>query len=473
MFTTGRQLCNTRTKPTRRTPSFDLRSAARRVGFPRPHHTTPPSARTLPTPPPPVDSPTLFIDEFGPLPVRRPAAVAEVGALVTEAVRSNQGLYPVGGRTKLDIGLPPVKQGFALDTTALNRVIDYPARDMTITAQAGVTLAEVQAMLAKEGQWLPIDVPHPEKATLGGSIALNVSGPRRLGYGTLRDYVIGISFVTDDGAEVKAGGRVVKNVAGYDLMKLQIGAVGTLGVVTQVTLKVKPRPEASAVVTLGCGANDLPAVLDLLHASPARPVVVELLNTSAWRATGANATPPAEWVLVVAFEEKAVTVGWQLDTLLAELKAAPVSVLSQDRGDGPAKAIDEMIAAAVGRLSDGLHTRFWFKASVPPSRTAAFCVAAAGRHADLQLYTEAMNGIVHGHVAPGLTLEEAVGMTAELARLAAEGGGSLSVRRCPPSWKTELPVWGEPRGDRNLMRHLKRTLDPNTVFNPGRLFGDI
>src|SRR5207249_9434965 len=138
--------------------------------------------------------------------------------------------------------------------------------------------------LAAETQWLPVDVPQPERAPLGGAAALNLSGPRRVGYGTLRDYVIGISFVTDEAVEVKAGGRVVKNVAGYDLMKLQIGAVGTLGVITQLTLKVKPKPESSVLVTLGCETAALAGVLDRLHASKSRPCAVELLNAAAWRA---------------------------------------------------------------------------------------------------------------------------------------------------------------------------------------------
>ena len=170
---------------------------------------------------------SILIDDFGPLPVRRPTSVAELCGLVKEAAAGGQGVYPVGGRTTLDVGLPPIKPGIALDTTALNQVIDYPARDMTITVQAGITMAKLQETLAAEGQWLPVDVPNPDQATIGGAVALNKSGPRRYGYGTLRDYVIGISFVTDEGNEVKAGGRVVKNVAGYDLMKLQVGAVGT------------------------------------------------------------------------------------------------------------------------------------------------------------------------------------------------------------------------------------------------------
>lgn len=223
-----------------------------------------------------MDSAPLTIDDTA-LPVRRPATVAELQSVV----RESPALYPVGGRTTLDVGFPPTKPGVAVDLTALSAVVDYPARDMTITVQAGITVAALQAELAKEGQWLPVDVANPERATIGGAVALNKSGPRRFGFGTLRDYVIGISFVADDGSDVKAGGRVVKNVAGYDLMKVQVGAVGSLGVLTQVTLKVKPKPEASAALAFGVTTGELAAVLDQLHASKSRPVAVEVLNRAA------------------------------------------------------------------------------------------------------------------------------------------------------------------------------------------------
>src|SRR5207302_5553522 len=120
---------------------------------------------------------------------------------------------------------------------------DYPARDMTITVQAGITLAQLQTILAGEKQRLPVDVPRADRATLGGTLATNPSGPRRYGFGTWRDYVIGISVINDEGHEVKAGGRVVKNVAGYDRCKLYISSIGTLGTIRQVARKLKPRPE--------------------------------------------------------------------------------------------------------------------------------------------------------------------------------------------------------------------------------------
>jgi len=400
---------------------------------------------------------SILIDDFGPLPVHRPATVADLCRLVKNAAATGQGVYPVGGRTMLDIGLPPIKPGIALNTTALNQVIDYPARDMTITVQAGITMARLQETLAAEGQWLPVDVPDPEHATLGGAIALNISGPRRFGYGTLRDYVIGISFVTDDGDEVKAGGRVVKNVAGYDLMKLQVGAVGTLGVITQLTLKVKPKPTESLLVTFHCETADLGRILDLLHASRSRPCAVELLNRAAWQAGGINPLDyPSEWVLAVGLEEKEATIDWQLATLVAELNSASV---------GNHAEISGLSATRVWRVLTDLQARpesklIW-KANVLPSKAAELAHALSRKESDL-IHAEGLNGIIWVHSAEGSRFEPPP-----------IAGANFTVRRCPTAWKKDLPVWGRPTNDRDLMRRVKQTLDPRNVFNPGRLFGDL
>jgi len=402
-----------------------------------------PRSRPLPAPRPVVDSP-LVIDDCS-FPVRRPASVAEVGDLVRAAAAAGEGVYPVGGRTALDLGLPPAKPGVALDTTALDAVVDYPARDMTITVQAGVTVGKLRAALAAEGQWLPVDVA--DRSTIGGAVARNQSGPRRLGYGTLRDYVIGIQFVADDGGAVNAGGRVVKNVAGYDLMKLQTGALGTLGVLTQMTLKVRPKPEAAAAVRLGCEGRHLAAVLDLLHASKSRPVVVHVSRAG----TDVGRAP---WWVTVVFEEKAATVPWQTSTLLAELAAAPV-ISPEVRTD-----------AAAGWLPDGPAARFEWTAGVRPSRTAAFCVAASGLSAAVSVRAEGLCGVVLG--AADVDEPAAAAMLKDLTTLA--GDGSVVVRRCPPAWKRSLPVWGRPPADLAVMREVKRALDPADVFNPGRLF---
>ena len=180
---------------------------------------------------------TCLLDGFGPVPLVRPGCAVDVGDLIRQASASDSAIYPVGGQTKIGLGYPPTKPGQAVDLRGLAQVIDFPARDMTITVQAGITIAVLRETLAREKLRLPIDVPQPDRATLGGILACNTSGPRRFGYGTLRDYVIGITALNDEGREFKAGGRVVKNVAGYDLCKLLVGSLGTLGIITQVTLK--------------------------------------------------------------------------------------------------------------------------------------------------------------------------------------------------------------------------------------------
>lgn len=389
---------------------------------------------------------TLSIDGSPALRVVRPASAAEVGEVVRAAAAAGEGIYPVGGRTSLDVGFPPTKPGVALDTTALDRIIDYPVRDMTITVEAGITVGKLRAALAAEGQWLPVDVPLSDRATLGGAVALNLSGPRRYGYGTLRDYVIGIGFVADDGSEVNAGGRVVKNVAGYDLMKLHIGAAGTLGVVTRLTLKVRPKPEACAAIRVGCEGTKLAAVLDALHASKSRPVAVHVSRAG----TDIGRAP---WWTTVVFEEKAATVPWQVATLQSELAAAPVIGVQVLDADVP-QLVRDATDASAGWLPDGSACRFVWKAGVRPSRTADFCLAAAGLGADVSIRAEGLNGIVYG-------MSNTTPPGDALTTLA--GDGSVVARRGPP-------LASRPTPDAELMRQVKRALDPRDVFNPGRLF---
>jgi glycolate oxidase FAD binding subunit len=401
----------------------------------------------------------LLIDGFGPLPVRRPQSVAEVCELVREARANKQAVYPAGGRTTLDLGNVPSKPGIAIDTRSLNAVIEHAARDMTITVQSGITLTELAKVLAAENQWLPIDVPQPETATLGGAIAANISGPRRLGHGTFRDYILGISFVTDDGVEVKGGGRVVKNVAGYDLMKLHTGALGTLGVITQVTLKVKPKPEVSKGISFILNTAAVGPTLDRLHASESRPILMEVANgiRQGDNDQQANGDP---WVIFCWFEEKAATVKWQLETLSKELVGAPVraQVILHD----PEKPLTMLTA-----LQRSRPEFVTLKANTTPSNVATVLNAAYATPGAI-IHAHAGSGIVYVSLPTELGVERISSAVAELSKLTS-ANGNVTVRRCPPEWKKVLPVWGKDRGDRELMRAIKRTLDPDDVFNPGRL----
>jgi glycolate oxidase FAD binding subunit len=408
---------------------------------------------------------SISIDDFGPLSVERPKSVAECGEIIRRIGVENRAIYPVGGGTMLGFGLTPTKQGIAVDLRDLNQMIDYPARDMTITVQAGITVERLQEVLKSEGQQLPVDVPLPERATLGGAIATNVSGPRRLGYGTLRDYVIGISVLNDRGEEVKGGGRVVKNVAGYDFMKLYTSSLGTLGIITQITLKVKPLPEAASVVTLPCTSDNLVEVLRRIANSATRPTMVSVANASAAALVGSNS--PA-YSVAVGYEEKAATVAWQVSKLNTELPAELTSRASEFQGDLAGKLVRQWTGFPLA-AQRGLT----FKANLLPAATAEFLIRADRLAPRPALLAHAANGIVFGHLPEETTLDQAKAIIVELTQHAVMQKGNVVITRCPAAWKAVLPVWGMSTPDRVLMRAVKNKLDPSDVFNPGRFVDGI
>jgi glycolate oxidase FAD binding subunit len=414
---------------------------------------------------------TCLIDGFGPLPVLEPTQVAEISEIVRAAICQDQAVYPVGGRTTLAYGLSPAKPGVIVETQRLNGVIDYPARDMTITVQAGITLGQLDAVLSKENQRLPIDVPQADRATVGGALAVNASGPRRYGFGTLRDYVLGITVVNDEGKEVKAGGRVVKNVAGYDLCKLHVGALGTLGIITQVTLKLRPRPEHQALIAIAVPAKAIESLLMRLHESRIHPVCVELLNDQAIRCLNRKLEKPlpeVEWVVLVGFEDNRAAVEWQVQQLRKELLEAGCQ--STDTRSGLEA---ENLWQALVELSAGQEADLVFKANLLPHACATFCQQAVALPTRWLIQAHAGNGIVIGQTDDKLTLDEAVATVSTLQTAATQAQGNVVILRCPSSWKTVLPIWGVPREDAWLMRAVKEKLDPRQIFNPGRFLAGL
>ncbi|MFQ3593008.1 MAG: FAD-binding oxidoreductase [Gemmataceae bacterium] len=400
-------------------------------------------------------SEVITIDELT-VPVQRPADVAALG----ELVRSAPAVYPIGGGTRLSVGWSPKRPGVAIDLRSLDQVVDYPARDLTITVQAGMTVARLQAILASEKQRLPVEVPAPEQATLGGSIASNISGPRRYGAGTFRDYLIGISTVGPEGVETKAGGRVVKNVAGYDLCKLHTGALGTLGIITQVTLKVRPLPELQALVTLGCDDCRLGTLLETLHNSRTRPIALELLDTHAAQALGMELHP---WTVIVGFEDNEAAVEWQVQQVMAELKAigfVGIKVLASEAAEPLWRGLREGLRDPQASLT--------FKATIRPGQVSPFVQAI--RQPALRLHVQVGDGIVRGHLASGVPQAEAIALINRVAEQAVPAGGELVIEQAPAAWKPCLPVWGRTSGQWGLMQRVKAALDPQDKFNPGRMF---
>jgi glycolate oxidase FAD binding subunit len=394
------------------------------------------------------------------LAVERPETIDQLKDAVARRAAEGTTIYPQGGRTALDYGGIPDRPGAAIDTTALNRVIDYPAADMTITVEAGITLGALRATLAEQGQRLAIDAPQPDRASLGGIFACNTTGPRRLGLGRPRDAIIGVGFVDGAGNLVKGGGRVVKNVAGYDLPKLLTGSLGTLGIICQMTLKVRPAPEAAAIVWAGYDRPEAVAeALDRLNTSATRPVAIDLLNRpAAARVGGPLGLPEAPSVLVVGFEEASEAVAWQVQAIRAELKGANLTVVEGGETLPLWSALTELQAADLGPVS--------FEATLRPSSVVRYFAAIdPGRWA---FHAHAGNGIVRGHALGEWTEAEADSAIARLRAAAVDEGGALTLPRCPTAWKARLRVWGDPRPDWDLARRVKQALDPKGLMNPGR-----
>ncbi len=410
-----------------------------------------------------MSPPTLaaFADEF------LPATQTELARFLAENSATTQRVvYPVGGRTALHYGCPAVEPGVAVSTTKLTNVIDYPARDMTVTVEAGIRIDALAELLKQEHQRLPIDVPQAHRATLGGIIACNAGGARRFGLGTLRDYIIGISAIEAQGTLYKAGGRVVKNVAGYDLCKVLNGALGTLGLVTQVTLKLRPIPEATRWLWAGFSRfADIEAVLERLLLSATRPVAMEVLDVSAASEIAAEARtslPTDGPVLGLAFEGRAHEVAWQIDALQSELNPftpRQLVVTPDAETDGLWNALTEFEVTAEEPLT--------FKANLLPSRTMEFLELASREQISVQAH--AGNGIVIGHLPDRVTTAQAAAaLLTPLRKFARQYHGNLIVVNSPESWKLEIPTWGDPEPSWPLMGKLKEQLDPQDLLNRGR-----
>jgi glycolate oxidase FAD binding subunit len=396
--------------------------------------------------------------------VLQPRDVAQLGEIVRRAAAEKKAIYPFGSRVAAATGFPPVHDGLAVELTKLDQVIDYPAPDMTITVQIGIVFAKLQEILAAENQRLPIDVPLADQLTLGDALAANLSGARRYGFGTLRDYVIGISAVNDQGVEVKAGGRVVKNVAGYDLCKLYIGSLWTLGIMTQVTLKVKPRAEKSTLLAVHSRTSQLEALLDLLHASKTRSVAITLLNSHASQEVPGGTQ---DWLAFIGFEDNAEAVAWQLQQMRIELAQLGLAVAHEWSGAEAAPVWQRLANfpySGAAPLS--------FKATTLPRHVAALCSQMVALAPELIVQVHAGNGVIHAHW-PGSDLKQAQRLLGTLSETATASHGNVTIQRCRTEWKSSLPVWGVPRGDAWLMREVKTKLDPNGIFNPGRFVNGI
>ncbi len=385
-----------------------------------------------------------------------PNTQEELAAVIAWAGRNRWGVLPCGSGSKLDWGGLVKGVKIAVSTTRLNRLVEHAVGDLTVTAEAGMPVADLQEILAKAGQFLPIDPAYPQQATLGGIIATADTGSLRHRYRGVRDLLLGITFVRSDGKIAVAGGRVVKNVAGYDLMKLFTGAYGTLGIISQVTFRVYPLPESSGTVILTGETNALAEATQILLSSALTPTAVDLLSPqlveklSFGKGSG----------LVVRFQSIGESVKQQSARLLEV--AEKLGLQGTNCGENDEHQLWQRLPETVWDSST--KSAIICKIGIRPSEAVK-----AIKELPVQ------DALIHAGSGLGvLRFETATADTLLQVRKGCEAkGGFLTVLAAPADIKQQLDVWGYTGSAIDLMRRIKQQFDPENILNPNRFISGI
>jgi glycolate oxidase FAD binding subunit len=394
-----------------------------------------------------------------------PASSTEIATQLLECYERSMAVYPVGGQTALDYGLPATTAGIAVSTKAMDQVIDFPVRDLTITVEAGITMQRLANLLDAEGLMLPLDVPQAEQATLGGVIATNTNGPRRFGLGTVRDYVIGIEAVDGKGRLFHGGGRVVKNVAGYDFCKLLTGSLGTLGVITAATVKVKPISEqTTTVVAVVPNGHSGEAAIASMLVSEAMPVAMQWLQGECWQQLcGGGSQAAGHSIMAIQLAGTKVEVDWSQATVLRELKTAGLtdgSILDPIQQQALWSAVREFPAN---------DAELVLQVQTVSSGVVEIIAKCCELNSDCVIQASAGDGIVTVAFEQIPTGGISSSLITELAPLAAKFHGNVVTLKNPHAVEvTAGSMWGRLSAPLSIMQQVKEQFDPRGILNPGR-----
>ena len=405
-----------------------------------------------------------------------PASVQEMQEVLQFAVKKDLSVMPAGSGTKLGIGNLPEKVDLVLATTLLNSVVEYEPADLTVTVEAGIRLAALQAVLAQHRQYLALDPPYTDRCTLGGIVATNASGSLRLRHGAARNQVLGLRVIQANGTVVKSGGKVVKNVAGYDLNKLYIGAFGTLGIITEITLKLSPIPAREAILV--ADFQNVQGAVDTglsIIGSQILPMFVNLsINSDIVSPATDNATDTKGATLVAGFGGDPETVAWQLaqcQGIMEQNGALGVTITEGESRAHLQEAIREF--PAVDRDTASVIAKLNLKRTGIAEFAAHVMDASWAR--DVQVMAFLGSGILYLSipVASDTDFEVLASALTQLRQSAMEVRGNLIVEAAPPELKQHIDVWG-PVGDTlGLMKQVKDRFDAGGLLNPGRFVSGI
>ena len=402
-----------------------------------------------------------------------PASVQEMQDVLRFAAKEDLSVIPAGAGTKLGIGNLPQKLDVVLATTRLNGVVEYEPADLTVTVEAGIRLAALQSVLAQHRQYLALDPPSADRCTLGGIVATNASGSLRMRYGAARNQVLGLRVVHANGTVVKSGGKVVKNVAGYDLNKLYIGAFGTLGIITEVTLKLSPIPAYEAILT--GGFQDVQSAVDTglnIVGSQILPMFVNLsinLDIETGVATGVDKP-----TLVVGFGGDPETVAWQLAQCQGIMEQNSTLGVTITEGESRVH-LQETIREFSAANTDAENVMV--KVNLKRTDIAEFAaqVRDVSWARDVQVMALLGSGILYLSIPVTADTDFRVlaNTLTQLRESAMERRGNLIVETAPPELKQHIDVWGTVGDTLGLMQQVKDRFDAGGLLNPGRFVSSI
>jgi glycolate oxidase FAD binding subunit len=393
-------------------------------------------------------TPADSIDGVTPERVVQPGSAEEVARVLRVANSAGIGVCVRGNGSKIGWGNPPQRAGLVLSTARMNKVVEHAWADMTVTVEPGCTIRQLQDTLAQHGQRLALDPLWPERATVGGVLATNDSGFLRVRFGSLRDLVIGITVALPDGTLAKSGGKVVKNVAGYDLPKLITGSLGTLAVITQAIFRLHPKPKNTRTISFELASPDTLNKLMLA-------VMDSQMAFTGLQFRAGNGAAPGMDIRFAGTEA-----GIEAQVQQARKLAAGARELE----------LREEVWRSAQSLWESAGNSIIAKVSILPANIAKLCDAAEATRLQWSLALQAVG--IGWLKLSGDDAALVAGVNAMRAELG-KAGGSLVCYGCPTALKAKLDVWG-PTGDSHfLMRRIKAHFDPAGTLNPGRFVGGI
>ncbi len=425
------------------------------------------------------------IDGKKPKVIVSPKTIHEVSKVIAQANQQRLTIVPRGNGTKIGMGGIPKKIDIVLSTDRLNQITDSDCENLTLSAESGMTLNEVQKSLAKvgKGYFLPLDPPFTEKATLGGIVATNSSGPKRLLYGTARDMIIGTKAVFPNGDIVVSGGKTVKNVSGYDMCKLLIGSYGTLGILCEMTFKLLPLPEKEATLLLSfTRLEEADGFAREVRSSQLIPSSIETLNALAVQKMRYSLSMPPNGNYLVAIGLEGVAES--IDRQIAEM-----SELGRKHGFLEAVTLDsekhQAFWVSIRDFSQGLRENYRnlislksnFLISKSGEMLGSYEKIARESGIECTFICHAGNGILYSYILPGKKfrskIESFIELIGKMTGEAAKNEGNLVIESSPLFIKKKVEVWGQSRSDYQVVRRLKEQIDPAGILNRGRFVEGI